>query len=431
MKYNLNQKRFTLNGILWSIYDNLTIFFLTAFVLVLGATNEQIGLIAAIPYIAAVMTEIPGAKLMQYFSRKNITFVSFLTSRALWSLIAIAPLILQQSPTNFIIISYFIIKLTELISDPSRISLMADIVPAKIRGRYFGFRQTLINTFGPLAALIAGFYLDIYPKENLTGFLSMFAVGTLFGIASAIPIKKIKEPEQINNHYHLKDFFTLKGEIRTLCYSMVFFNFSIMIASPFFTVYLLKNLEMNYIFFVITTSIAMVTKIISQQHIGKVCDKYGDKPVAIISTLMTSLIPLIYFFITPENTWLLIPAQIISGLAWAGVDLSIFNLVLDKTDLQRRSLDIAEYNTLTSIPMIIAPIIGGYLADNVNLIFTGIPLVFLIAFILRLTSSLTLFHIKETRIKKYYPIDQVFKHMIVLHPFKEIEHTFRAFRQNK
>lgn len=432
MKYNSNQKRVLLTGILGSISDSLTTFFLTAFALIFGATNAQIGIIAAIPYIAVIMMELPGAKLMDYFSRKSITFFSTFLSRIAWASIIIIPYIFKQSPVSIIILFYFIIKFLDMISDPPWISLLADIVPEKIRGRFFGFRNVLINTFSALAALIGGFYLDLYPKENLIGFLSLFTTGIIFGIGTSFVVKGIKEPKCLDKHHHsFKEFLSLKKELRQLSYSIICFNFATMIASPFFTVYMLKNLGMSYKFFVIATAIAAITKIISQSHIGKISDKYGDKPVAIISTMATSFVPLIYFFITPENIWLVIPAQIISGLAWAGVDISVFNLMLDKSDIERRSIDIAGYNTLTSIPMILGPIVGGYIADNVKIIYEGISLVFLTAFILRLLSSITLFRIKESRVKKEYSINFVLRHMIALHPLKEIEHTFRIFRRHK
>ena len=430
MIYNKNQKRFLLAGSLWSIYDGFTTFFLTAFALIFGASNEQIGLIAAIPYLSVILTELPGAKLLEFISRKWISFFSIIFSRSFWVFIILIPFLFNKNPVLFIIIFYLLIKIVELVSEPAWISLMADITPEKIRGRYFGFRNMLINSFGSLAALIGGFYLDFYPKESFVGFLSLFFAGTLFGISTAIPVKNIKEPEFQDHHHHsLREFFSLKGELKVLCYSMFCFNFATMIASPFFTVYMLKNLEMSYRFFVIASIISTITKIIAQPHIGKISDRYGDKPVAIISTMATAFIPLIYFFITKEAIWLIIPAQILSGLAWAGVDISAFNLMLDKSNEKRRGLDIAEYTTFTSIPMVIGPIIGGFIADNVKLIFTGIPLLFLIAFFLRFIASLTLFHIKETRVKKEYPIMVVFKHFIALHPLKEIEYSFKIIRK--
>ena len=151
---------------MWSIYDGFTTFFLTAFALIFGASNEQIGLIAAIPYLSVILTELPGAKLLEFISRKWISFFSIIFSRSFWVFIILIPFLFNKNPVLFIIIFYLLIKIVELVSEPSWISLMADITPEKIRGRYFGFRNMLINSFGSLAALIGGFYLDFYPKES-------------------------------------------------------------------------------------------------------------------------------------------------------------------------------------------------------------------------------------------------------------------------
>lgn len=432
MKYSLNQKRAIWSGILWSSAEGFTAFFLTAFALVFGATNAQIGIIASIPYLAVILTEIPGAKLMDFFPRKSITVVSIAFSRISWFLVILVPFLFEQSPVYFIILFYFLIKLMDLISDPPWVSLLADIVPEKSRGEYFGYRAMVVNSFSSLAALIGGFYLDFFPKENLNGFLSLFSVGVVLGVATSFAFNKIKDPRPYDGHRHsLKDFLSLRGELRSLCISAVCFNFATTIASPFFTVYMLKNLEMSYSLFVLATVLSTVTKIVSHPHIGRISDKYGDKPVAIISTMATAFVPLAFFFINKENIWLIIPAQIVSGLAWAGVDLSVFNLLLDKSNIDRRGIDIAEYNTITSVPMIIGPIVGGYIADNIVFIVSGIPLLFLIAFVLRLISSFTLFYITETRVKKSYQLRIVFRHLVAIHPLKELEHSFKVLKKGQ
>ncbi|MBI4141432.1 MFS transporter [Candidatus Woesearchaeota archaeon] len=427
MKYNKNQKLLFYNGGAWAIFDAFTSAFLVAFALLFGASNFVIGLLGATPYISALLIEIPGAKLAEYFSRKKIYATATGISRLFWILIILIPYFFSQNPLLFLVIFFTLIKITELASDPAWTSLAADIVPAKHRGAYFGKRNMLIGIAGMTAAVIAGYYLDIFPKHNYTGFSTLFATGIIFGLTATWLVSKIKEPKNIDhNHHTIKEFFTIKGEFKKFCTFAFFFYFAVMLASPFFAVYLLKNLNLSYTNFMLASAISTIARIAAQSRIGKLTDKYGDKQIGMISILGTAIVPFIFIFVTPQTMWLLIPAQIISGIMWAGADIIIFNLLLDLTEPQKRATHVATYAMLISVPNIIAPLIGGAIADYATLwILNGIPLLFFISFILRLSSSILLHRIKEPRAKKEYTLKHILHSVLRLHPSRGLEYRIR------
>ncbi|MBW2969013.1 MFS transporter, partial [Candidatus Woesearchaeota archaeon] len=199
--------------------------------------------------------------------------------------------------------------------------------------------------------------------------------------------------------------------------------FSYALASPLFVVYILQNLGLSYKIYIGTIIIASILKIVANRHWGKITDRYGDKPVAVLSILGTAIVPFLYLFITEKTLWLIVPAQIISGIAWAGVNLTMFNLLLDFTSPKTRATEIAQHNIITAFPLIIAPIAGGILADHIkHFIIAGIPFVFLVSSILRLASAWLMHHIKEPRSKKEYKIWFVFKRATAVHPEKFTEH---------
>ncbi len=283
-----------------------------------------------------------------------------------------------------------------------------------------------VSFAGMVASLLAGAYLDLFPKESYIGFVTLFSVGILFGLYSNVIMAKIKEPEyRDHDHHGFREFFHVDGQFRTYCWIMVAFNFAVMLASPFFTVYMLHNLGLSYTYYVIVGAIATVSRILAHPHFGYVSDRYGDKPVALICMLGTALVPLLFVFVTKQTLWLIIPAQIISGIVWAGTELSTWNLLLDLTKRNQRALQVAEYNLLNSIPMIVAPVIGGLIADNVTIILTGIPLVFVLASILRAMTALWLTRIHETRVGAEQPLRDVFAHVVTVHPFHGIEHAIK------
>ncbi len=429
MKYNKNQKNLFVNGALWAVYNGLTSAFLIAFAFALGASNVVIGLLSAIPYISIMLSEFIGAKLAEFYSRKSICVSAHILAKFLWLPIVLIPIFFSQHPIAVVVIFYFLIQFSEYLTDPAWVSLAADIAPEKARGKFFARRNMLIWIAMMITSIIAAFYLDLFPKNNLFGFSSIFFVGLVFGIAAAVVFWRIKEPGYSDNaHHSFREFFSISGDFRKFVFIVSFFYFAVMIASPFFTVYMLSNLGMSYTFFMVATAISILARIVIQTQYGRISDRYGDKPVAILSMFGTALIPLIYLFITRQNLWLIVPAQILSGLVWAGADLAIFNLLLDLSP-QKRAVNVAVYSTITAIPMIIAPIIGGFIADNAAFFLSGIPFVFAIAVFLRSISSLFMFSIREPRAKEEHSVGEVFLRMISIHPIKGIENRIRAVRK--
>jgi len=67
---------------------------------------------------------------------------------------------------------------------------MADLIPAKVRGRFFAKRNMVAQIVGMLVALLAGFFLDYWQglssdsQFKSYGFVYLFAIGTLAGLVS-------------------------------------------------------------------------------------------------------------------------------------------------------------------------------------------------------------------------------------------------------
>ncbi len=431
MSLTQNQTHLVNSGALWAVYNGFTGAFLVAFALALGAPNTVIGFLAAIPYIAILLAEYPGAKLVEFYSRRRICIVMLAISRLFWIPICLIPIFFNKHPVLTLVIYYFFIQFTEYIVDPAWVSLAGDIVPVRIRGKVFAARSVIMGIAGMITSVIAAAYLDLFPKNSFFGFSTMFAVGIVFGLWAVSTFGKIKEPEYRDHaHHSLREFFKFDdGDFRKFVFIIVFFNFAVTIASPFFTVYMLKDLGMNYTLFMVAAAVATISRILAQTQYGKISDKYGDKPVAIISFFGTALVPLAFMFITKETYWFVFPAQIISGIFWAGADLSTFNLLLDLMGKEKRAMKVAEYSMITAFPMIIAPVIGGYIADNAAFILAGIPLVFGISFILRAAASALLFTIKEPRAKKEHAVGEVFLRLVSIHPVRGVEQILRGVQK--
>lgn len=403
--------------ILWhaglsAAYENAAVYFMTAYALLLGAGNLTIGLLGAATYVAIMLSEIPGAKLVEYMSRRRLCSIFPAIAKLGWIIVILAPTIHPANPFLLIIPAYLLTRFLEFLADPSYNSLLADLIDEKIRGEFIGQRNKIMNLVGIAISVTLGIFLNY--QGTINGFSTVFAIGAVFGLMASTRISRILEPPYNDNHHHkLSEFFMLDSGFKKFILLTALFNFSVMLASPFFSVFLLKDLQVSYSMLALIDAIALITKILMFKPVGKLSDKVGDKPLAIIFLTATALVPLTYLFVTKETFWLVIPANIISGIAWAGTDVLMINLLLGLTTPSARAMQVASYQMINSLAMIIAPILGGIIADKITII--GL---FMIATLLRAVSGLLFTTIKEPRAEKEKGVIQVMYTLI--HPMQEM-----------
>ncbi len=431
MKINGSQKHILDSGGWWGMYDGLTAGYLIAYALALGASNTIVGVIGAIPFIAALLSEIPGAKLLERFSRLKIYRVSSTLARLGWIGIIVAPFVFTKAPLFAVVMFFFLIRCLDYLADPAWTTLLADVIPPKIRGEFIARRIKLIGIAGMISLIVGGWYLDLFISGDLFGFVTMFGIGVLCGLATTFVTTRVKEPPyQDHIHHGFREFFKIEGDFKKYTLFVFCFNFAFMLASPFFTAYILHDLGQSYTIFALSTAVATISKILVFTHMGKLSDKYGDKPVLLLSVMSTALVPFAFIFVTVDTLWLLWPAQILAGIAWAGYDVSIFNMFLSLTTPDKRAVQTATYNIVTSIPLVIAPIVGGWIADNIAIGLVGIPVIFLLSGGLRFLTSLLLIRIPENRVKHNYALSEVFLHTIEMHPSRGLQTRWVGLMRN-
>jgi len=427
MKKNI--KFFYLNALFVALFEGLSEAFITPFALLFGASNTIIGSISSIKGISAIVSQYPGAKLSKSIGRKFVYVILGTVSKFIWLFFALSPLIFKEKIMVIFIVVLFLYYFVVNAIIPAWSSFVGDLIPEKVRGKIFGRRDMIISFAGMFAALIGGFYLDLFPKNSINGFLIMFLVATIFGMFSIFFFNKIKEPQLRHLENHFIDSVNADKNLKKFYYFSMFFSFAYSFASPFFVVYILKNLESSYSFLIFVSSISTLSRIVSQFHWGKITDKIGDRNVVFICALGTALIPLSFIFVTKELVWLIIPIQIYSGIVWGGFDLASFNLLLDLTKSEKREIQIANYNVLNSISLIISPLIAGFVADKSNTLLSGIPLIFAISSILRAFSIILLRGIEETRVKTKYPFRYAVKEAVTFHPVKGTIYAIRILKR--
>lgn len=335
----------------------------TGFMRKLGADDLVYAVVMALPVLGGAAQIFASYYMEKTGSRRGLFLVSGLVHRLLWIPVAILPLVLPPSlhRVGLVIITALIVgsSVGNSVATVGYNSWMGDLVPFDIAGRFFA-RRTLVSTVsGALAGIGVGILVD--HVNNFVGFAIAFLVGAVFGTADILTYFFIRHPPFHRSETTLTPLavFVLpfrERRYRKLVVFATLFYFAVNFAVPFFNVYMLENLHMNY--FMITVSNQIMSSLFTVLTVSKwgtICDRFGYKPVVWLSGIGTAISPILWFFVTPGNIWLVFLANIVAGISWAGFNLAIFNQSVWLAPEKNRSAYIASYSMMTTV-------IGGALA---------------------------------------------------------------------
>ncbi|MCX7845608.1 MAG: MFS transporter [Dictyoglomaceae bacterium] len=374
----------------------------------LGFGDLLYAVMLALPVLGGAIQLYASIILERTKQRKLIFLISGFLNRIPWLFIAILPLIIS----NRIILFYIIVSLLILSSlggaflNVSFMSWMGDLVPLDIRGRFFSQRSMLATISSFISGLIIGKFLDTIP--GIAGFSIVFILSTILGILDISCFFKVYDPP-MKGDFKLNEKLSVMFKkvlihpkfSKFLIFAVVF-QFALNIAGPFFNLYMIKYLKMS--FFEIALYVQLINSITIIFFVriwGRIIDKFGNKPVLLISTTVISFLPFLWCLTTPDN-WLfiIILIQILAGMFWPGVDLGYNNLALNLSPDENRSFYIAVLNLfVSSFGIALAYILGGFIVENIapllnryfknyfNISFVEYQYIFILSAILRFISS--------------------------------------------
>ncbi len=381
--------------------------FLEPLALYFNASNFQIGMLETCQDIGTTAGQVPGARLTEHMSRKGIWIISQLMGKVILLVpIAFLPFMNIGDPITVLIVLASLIAFFLALRAPAWTSLMGDLVSRERRGSYFGKRNMIVGIAGVIATVVGGFAVSSY------GFPVIFVACIVLSILSIPFFLKMWEPStgkvfhyrhsiEINPRNWLTAIRVNMGLTVFTSY-MLFFNFAMLIASPFYVVYMLKNLSMSYEVFALLTIVGALVRIFSFKYWGYFNDRFGSRNILIVTGFFGCFVPLGWMLST--NSWEVLIVKIFDGFIFAGFDQVTFNYLLDITPAGKRPQYVANFNFFVGIGVILGAITGGILAQSLAgsafFFLVGLQVVFLISFVIRLASLLILPKIRHADIKQ-------------------------------
>jgi len=395
-------------GVAFSVNSSLGKSYIAPCAVALNANNLEVGLLTSVPDLLATSSQLGTPKLMKKVSRKKIVTRSILFEALMWLPIALIAVFSQFKSVLLVapllvIIFYTIHSVLESFPSPAWSSWLGDLVPAKIKGRFFGRRNELMQLAGLVALLVAGILLDIFNGINaLLGFAVLFLAAMVARLFGLYFISKQHEPKfkEEEKYYFTFSQFMRRAPTNNFGRFTIYvtlMSLAVNIAAPFFAVYMLRDLKFSYITFTIITISSALSTILTMPLWGKFSDKHGNLKTLKLCGFSIPLIPILWML--SSNPVYLFTVELFSGFVWAGFNLATNNYVYDCVTRQRMGICFAYLNVLSGIGVFIGATAGGFLATNLNINFMPILLlIFFISGALRiLFSAIMLPKLREVR----------------------------------
>ncbi len=338
---------------------------------VMNADDFQLGLIAAIPVFANCLQLVASGVLERRRNRRFMFLFFGIAGRFFWIPIGLIPL-LMPAAAPIVKIACLIFCVAMVSGGNSFVniafaSLMADLVPMRIRGRYFTARQSISLISSVLSGLLASWVVDRFGQD---GYIFVFIFAGIMGMADIASFFFVDFPKMYRDNSEKKEsfasmFFSVFKDKKFMGVVIYFtaWCFCASIANPFYNVYMLNNLQMSYTDITLMNQItSSVMTVLFVARWGKPIDEYGNKPVVRFTGLVCCVFPLLWLIMDKSRLWMIVLMNVLQGIFWPAVDIGQQNLYLSESPEKNRSVFLAVFFVVYNIVGVsVANAVGGAL----------------------------------------------------------------------
>lgn len=355
--------------------------FLVGFVQLLGGGDLWIGVLTAIPSLMGLL-QIPGA----IWGRSFPTFKRFVTPggiawRALYIPIAFLPLLIWPNELRLAILAALVGLAALIINivNPIYNDWLAEMVPGDSRGWFFSRRNAIGVGIGGVVGILGAVILDAFRGRgaDATGFFSVFILGLICAAISEsfyLRMTDLPRPHPVRQNLKasLKAIGTPFGdrEFRRVLTYLAVGVFGQTMAGNLFIAFGRESLGLDFRVLQGTAFFMAFGNILAASLWGFLADKYGNRPILAVAGCLVALNPIAWMICRPGadvfNSAVLWTGHIYMGIAWAGVNLCQFNLILATAKPEDRANYLGAGMTTIAVIGGIAPLAGAALMASLR-----------------------------------------------------------------
>ncbi len=377
--------------------------YLSAFALLLQATPLHLGILSALPQLLGTWAQILSVKASHWFpDRKSQVTWGIGGQSAAWIPIVALPLLWPHLGPWLLIGGAALYFACAHFTSPAWNSLITDLLEANERGSYFARRSQIMAVVSFFSLCLGGLVLTQFEQAHRlwAGFAVMFLAAGLCRSCSILYLSKVTDvphSELENGRTGFRTFLRT-GVSRNFRQFLLFsslMHLAVLIAGPFFVIYMLQDLHLSYWEYGIWLAAAITGQFVTLPAWGQFGDRFGNKALLSFTGLLVAVLPMLYLLST---AWpFLVMVNFFGGVIWAGLGLGLNNYVFDAVEPVDRAKAVAVSSTVNAIGWAMGTLIGSWLIGIVpaTLQFgvvdlhpaSNLPFLFFLSGLLRLVVS--------------------------------------------
>lgn len=332
-----------------------------------------IGLISAVHVMGFQLPQLLVARSVSRMQRyKPMVMLMTIFERVPFLGLALIALSYRQLGTTAAIILTFLMLVWQglgagFTANPWQ-NMIGKVIPSDYLATFFGMQGSAVNLLGSVGAYAAGLLLErqAFPTNFVLCFVLCFGMLIISYISLGLTRESphevtITHETQPALWHSMKVIFRSNRNFNWFLLARTLVQFGTM-AFSFYTVYAAKRLAASDFTLGVLTSVLMISQVIANPLLGWIADRWSRKGVLEIGAASIVLSALLARF-APNVGWMY-PVMLLTSIANTAFWTISMAMTLEFGEDQDRPMYVGMANTLVAPATIIAPLVGGWLADG-------------------------------------------------------------------
>ncbi len=370
------------HDVLWSsLLTGVINTFLSVFLLRLGGSAFQVGLLVSLPSLGGAFLSLRAAHYVhQRRGSLAIVIVPSVLFRLGYPLLAVTPLVPAALRTWVFVGIIAVCAVPTIISNIAITSLVGDVIPVDRRANVLSVRNMLSGVGATTAALVGGWLLSLLPFPGNYQFV--FVAAFLLSLIGLYHRGRLTLPKAAVGAAPAAATVPARQVLRQpvfrrFCLALVFYLSGLYLPSALFSVYLVRLLHATDQQIGVVSMAGSIAATLAYPVWGRLLGRGRLRKMLPVAVVGWGIFPI--FVSLSGNVLTYAVAGVYANLFGAGVTTAVTQALIEMGLPAGRPTRVAIYNTLAGVAAVTLPLLGTILYGSI-----GIHATLFIAALLRL-----------------------------------------------
>jgi MFS family permease len=329
----------------------------------------SIGVLGSLPFVGNFLQIFVSPFLMRWRRPKVITVAAATLHWASWVALGLfLPWIPRDSAARaslWILGWFFVSSCFGAVAGVTWSTWIEEWVPPRIRGKYFGRRNQILQFATVVFLMLSGWILSRW-EYSVAAFQAVI-LGSAFLRVFSLRLQWISPTRAYRPPPPVRESFREQARVLKAARSFLVFvafgavwSFAASCFGPFYTVFMFDKVGFSALDVGVVTALSQIGGAFSLPAWGRLLDRYGNKPVMVVSLVLWQLSMFLWCVVTPGNRVMLYGLWTWIGATSAGFVLGQFTIVLRLLPADAKKLAIGFNLAVSSLVAAVAPVLGGW-----------------------------------------------------------------------